>query len=429
MKYIIWGAGRRGERVLRSIGEADVIAYIDVNKDKIGKYYCGKEIISFEKYLTTYTDAFLVISPRDYQDIVCFLKNKNINQYFIFEDCPSELFWVQDIALIQNLFLRKYRQEECIGIYGIELFSIMLYDFAQKHGYEKVFLINNEEYGYQVKLEQLGYKFQAYAGNVDRILVTNRNFKDAIIQYKNCKIDDFYDFSYQVDEYRNELLSRFKNIHSGQRCFIVATGPSLRLDDLECLRRNQEITMSVNMVFNAFPLVKWRPDYYVMSDLEGIKFYEKEIKELTLANIFIPGFNVAFWENTLPSNFYKYHCCTAFDGDVLKFSDNIVSGMYTSGTVVYVCLQLAMYMGFKEIYLVGTDCNYKKDVKNPHNHFIKNYYNKNDTQAMPFALDEVILGYQVAHHYAKRHGIKIYNATRGGNLEVFERVDFDSLFE
>jgi len=36
--------------------------------------------------------------------------------------------------------------------------------------------------------------------------------------------------------------------------------------------------------------------------------------------------------------------------------------------------------------------------------------------------------YKTAKKYADRHGVKIYNATRGGNLEVFERVDFDTLF-
>ena len=40
-----------------------------------------------------------------------------------------------------------------------------------------------------------------------------------------------------------------------------------------------------------------------------------------------------------------------------------------------------------------------------------------------------LLAYQSAKKYADAHGIKIYNATRGGNLEVFERVDFDSLFK
>jgi hypothetical protein len=33
-----------------------------------------------------------------------------------------------------------------------------------------------------------------------------------------------------------------------------------------------------------------------------------------------------------------------------------------------------------------------------------------------------------AKEYADEHGIKILNATRGGELEVYDRVCFDSLF-
>ena len=36
--------------------------------------------------------------------------------------------------------------------------------------------------------------------------------------------------------------------------------------------------------------------------------------------------------------------------------------------------------------------------------------------------------YIAARRFAEKHGVKIYNATRGGKLEVFERVNFDKLF-
>ena len=37
--------------------------------------------------------------------------------------------------------------------------------------------------------------------------------------------------------------------------------------------------------------------------------------------------------------------------------------------------------------------------------------------------------YMAAHQYADSHGIKIYNATRGGELEVFERVELDGMLK
>ena len=55
-------------------------------------------------------------------------------------------------------------------------------------------------------------------------------------------------------------------------------------------------------------------------------------------------------------------------------------------------------------------------------------YNKNSKTTV-VTENEQLKAYQKAKQYAETHGIKIYNATRGGKLEVFERVDFDSLFE
>ena len=47
---------------------------------------------------------------------------------------------------------------------------------------------------------------------------------------------------------------------------------------------------------------------------------------------------------------------------------------------------------------------------------------------MPPDMAYTFSAYEVAKENAEKKGIKIYNATRGGKLEVFERVDFDSLF-
>ena len=84
-------------------------------------------------------------------------------------------------------------------------------------------------------------------------------------------------------------------------------------------------------------------------------------------------------------------------------------------------------MGFKEIYLLGVDFSFSSNYKDACNHFIKNYYTK-DSKAIFFADKESLQAYMSAREYADKNGIKIYNATRGGKLEVFDRVDFDSLF-
>ena len=81
-------------------------------------------------------------------------------------------------------------------------------------------------------------------------------------------------------------------------------------------------------------------------------------------------------------------------------------------------LQIAIYMGFKEIYLLGNDCSYSTDKQ----HFIESgHYDK---QAETVG-ERMIFAFKIAKKYADKNGIKIYNATRGGMLEVFDRVDLN----
>lgn len=57
------------------------------------------------------------------------------------------------------------------------------------------------------------------------------------------------------------------------------------------------------------------------------------------------------------------------------------------------------------------------------------FYNEKSSDNLNHYEDRMILAYESAKKYVDSHNISIYNATRGGMLEVFERVDFDSLFE
>jgi hypothetical protein len=70
------------------------------------------------------------------------------------------------------------------------------------------------------------------------------------------------------------------------------------------------------------------------------------------------------------------------------------------------------------------NCNYGKKHSG---HYVSDY-DPEDFNSL-LSVDKTTKAYQSAKAYADAHGIKVYNATRGGKLEVFERVDFDSLFD
>lgn len=113
-------------------------------------------------------------------------------------------------------------------------------------------------------------------------------------------------------------------------------------------------------------------------------------------------------------------------------SEDITKGVSRGHTVTFTSIQLAIYMGFKEIYLLGVDFSYSvvidKNGKTFKNDNVQDYFNgkKYDTTMMNY--NGMLHAYQTAKKYCDEHSIIIKNTTRGGKLEVFERVDFDSLF-
>ena len=104
-------------------------------------------------------------------------------------------------------------------------------------------------------------------------------------------------------------------------------------------------------------------------------------------------------------------------------------------TVTYAAMQLAMYMGYTELALVGVDCDYPRIVDRTGIRTVhdgpSHFEGCEQKERLSYGGNVVAMqqAYENAKRYAQEHGVKIYNATRGGKLEVFERVDFDSLFD
>ena len=97
-------------------------------------------------------------------------------------------------------------------------------------------------------------------------------------------------------------------------------------------------------------------------------------------------------------------------------------------------LELAIYMGFKEIYLLGLDHNFGIEVDMRGNKIINNdvvphFKEQQDRAVYPSNKEALTKSYETFKKYGELHGIKIMNATRGGKLEVFERIDLEKLLE
>ena len=242
---------------------------------------------------------------------------------------------------------------------------------------------------------------------------------------------------YQPD---TDKLSGLYNKFKGERCFILGNGPSLNKHDLSLLE--DEYTFAVNSFFYKTEETNFRPTFFVVEDnmvmRENIdkireyqapyKFFPADYKALHPAedNTFFFRMNQGFYQKSSP-----YYCVPRFSVDVSKV-------IYCGQSVTYANLQLAFYMGFTEVFLIGMDFSYvlpkAHQVSGNHilsttddpNHFHKDYFGKGKTWKDP-KLDRVALSYRQAKLSFESVGRKIYNATIGGQLEIFDRVDYEEL--
>lgn len=220
-------------------------------------------------------------------------------------------------------------------------------------------------------------------------------------------------------------LLNLKKKYEGQRCFIIGNGPSLTISDLEKLK--QDVTFASNSVYVLYDKTDWRVTYYFCQDTILLRKSIDNIKTQVIGTKFIKptGYSQDFDENAICYNIDYSN----FKNRVSpKFSNEITKNVDDGYTVTYSMMQFACYMGFKEIYLVGVDFNYviTNDSIDERSYADKRMSEKAGGNP---DLEYNLMAFQVAKKYADDNGIKIYNATRGGMLEVFPRVDLDEVLK
>ena len=232
-------------------------------------------------------------------------------------------------------------------------------------------------------------------------------------------------------------LVKYKDFHKGERCFIVANGPSLRTEDLDTLSRLGEICFGMNRIYKCFDQTEWRPTYYVCEDELIAQSQQRAIEAIPTREKFIPA-ELKWYHGVNIAGAALFHINYRNDErDPYSFSTDIAHQVDCRGTVTFTCMQFAAYMGFSEIYLLGVDHNYHITLDMNGNTVIdpdaKDYFcDGYDTDIKDNVVHDMgnnTRAYLDARAYCEQSDrTKIYNATRGGKLEVFERVDFDALF-
>lgn len=228
-------------------------------------------------------------------------------------------------------------------------------------------------------------------------------------------------------------LKKLYNKYKGRRIFVIASGPSLRDEDI--LQLKDEITIGVNGTIALYNKVGWKPTYFCTSDPV---VYQKYKEEIIAANLKEALFDIDLKKYESELNFKPYYYDGYMKGTLLPHSDKRLKknmqfnidvykkGVYKGGrSITTYAVQLAAYMGAKEIFLYGQDCDYSGAKQ----HFDDSEKDCKKIPAKAGFIDAIFIFYEKAKTYCESRGIKIYNATRGGKLEIFERVDFDEVLK
>lgn len=235
---------------------------------------------------------------------------------------------------------------------------------------------------------------------------------------------------------RFDALRRHMGRTGKRRVFVIGNGPSLKRTDLRLLRG--EITIGFNGIFLHEDFV---PTIYVVEDHLVAEDRVREIHAYDCPVKIFPSY-LGYVIEPQPNTIYLNHVSRISYPVDADFTVDAGDLSYTGGTVTYTGLQIAASLGFEEIILVGVDASYSvhnvdrstaygtgvlTSKSDDVNHFDPRYFGSGYRWHDP-NVNVMLQAYRKARDYASKAGIRIHNATIGGELEVFPRVDFHQLF-
>ncbi|SDX55895.1 hypothetical protein [Roseicitreum antarcticum] len=231
----------------------------------------------------------------------------------------------------------------------------------------------------------------------------------------------FDSFTYKLSA-DTSVLQDLKDRNRGKPMLVVGNGPSLNQTPLDDFAHVPSVGM--NKIDMLYPRTTWRPEVVVCLN----NLVAKQNQDVFAASN-IPTFVAwkARWymraESRRKLNFFNTTLSNAFATDAL-------SGFGSSATVTYIALQMAYWMGADPVIIFGVDhsfkytgpeATYQKREGPDTNHFDPNYFKSGTYWGTP-DLDQSEIDYGLARQAFEADGRKVYDATIGGKLGIFEKI-------
>ena len=242
-------------------------------------------------------------------------------------------------------------------------------------------------------------------------------------------------------------LQSLKDKHKGESCFVIGNGPSLRIEDLNKIYELGIPSFGLNKINNIYSRTLWRPTYLVVHDhrflISGdssidIEDYVKKVQDDKTQWVFFRKQMKKCFDQSIAKKilYFRMPLKNCFQVDPTPIKGDISVQLEDLGTVTTAAIEIAMYMGFSTIYVYGQDFKYQKyidiDGKYIDDGNVQEYiegisYKDSKYKDDYHDLRKAFRGFKQCREYAESRGITILNATHGGNLDVFERIDIDEI--
>jgi len=234
------------------------------------------------------------------------------------------------------------------------------------------------------------------------------------------------------------------------RVFLVGNGPSLARTNLDLIA--DEPSFGMNRIHLVYPQTRWRPTYFMWSDLpqrendreallEHIQSREKcyvrrDVYDQLLGRwrAFPDPWLDAEAENVTAWDFHPDHLCASPgskhwpDKWCFPREANVLCKL---GTGMGPMMQQAIKLGYNELYLLGCDLDWHVlEGDDDSNHFSREYEAELEVHTADRARFNNELGkrmHELAAEWCKENGIWVFNATIGGSLEAYPRANLEDV--
>jgi hypothetical protein len=223
-----------------------------------------------------------------------------------------------------------------------------------------------------------------------------------------------------------DMLRPLQGRYQGCRCIVIGNGPSLRR--MRLARLASEFTFGSNRIYLMQQDHSLDTTFYTAINRYVIQQFASEIDA-------IRSLKVLNWSYRDPkiSDMSTVYLETK---PILRPDGQLLSGYYAgAGTVTVFAMQLAFFMGFSEVILIGVDHSYSQsgtpnkairaDGEDP-DHFSDEYFGTGVVWQLP-DLAAMERGYRQIGKLFEEDGRIVLDATVGGELQVFPKTDLDAV--